>query len=85
MRLIEDDSTSSSLLARVASLSNHPAWAEFVRYYEPRFRRWCRRFDFDATQADELCQTIWIELMRRLPTFRYDPGSVVPRLALVPI
>ena len=67
-----DDPTSSSLLARVRSLSNQPAWAEFVRYYDPRLRRWCRRFALDGDLADELCHRIWIALMRIMPTFRYD-------------
>jgi RNA polymerase sigma factor (sigma-70 family) len=67
-----DDSTSASLLARVKTLSNQSAWAEFVRYYDPRLRRWCRRFALDGDLADELCHRIWIELMRRMPTFRYD-------------
>jgi RNA polymerase sigma-70 factor, ECF subfamily len=68
-----DDPTRASLLARVKTLSNQPAWAEFVRYYEPRLRRWCRRFALDADLGDEVCQRIWIELMRRMPTYRYDP------------
>jgi RNA polymerase sigma-70 factor, ECF subfamily len=73
MLQVNDDKTRSSLLARVASLSNQPAWEEFVQYYDPRLRRWCSRFALDADLADELCQRIWIELMRRMPTYRYDP------------
>jgi RNA polymerase sigma-70 factor (ECF subfamily) len=73
MPIILDDPTSPSMLARVKTLSNQPAWAEFVRYYDPRLRRWCRRFALDGNLADDLCQRIWIELMRRMPTFRYDP------------
>jgi RNA polymerase sigma factor (sigma-70 family) len=75
MLQINADNTSPSLLARVASLSNQPAWAEFVRYYDPRLRRWCRLFSLDSDLSDELCQRIWIELIRKMPSYRYDPGG----------
>jgi RNA polymerase sigma factor (sigma-70 family) len=70
-----DDTTSPALLARVRELSNQAAWAEFVGYYNPRLRRWCRRFALAGDLADELCQRIWIELMRRMPSLRYDPSG----------
>jgi RNA polymerase sigma factor (sigma-70 family) len=75
MRQFDTDTTSASLLARVASLANQPAWAEFIEYYNPRLRRWCGLFSLNGELADELCQRIWIELMRRMPSYRYDPGK----------
>ncbi len=75
MSQFHDYSTRSSLLARVANLSNQTAWVEFVRYYDPLLRQWCRRFALNADLADELCQRMWIELSRRMPSYRYDPAG----------
>jgi RNA polymerase sigma-70 factor, ECF subfamily len=75
MQQTHGDTTSPTLLARVASLSNQPAWAEFVRYYNPLLQRWCHLFSLDSDLADELCQRIWIELVRKMPSYRYDPSG----------
>jgi RNA polymerase sigma-70 factor (ECF subfamily) len=53
---------------------DHLAWMQFYGRYHPLLRLWCRRFRLDDDTSDELCQRIWIELMRRLRTFRYDPS-----------
>jgi RNA polymerase sigma factor (sigma-70 family) len=66
--------TSPNLLDRVRNWGDHPAWAEFFERYDPMLHRWCRRFTLDADTSDELCQRIWVELMARMRTFRYDPS-----------
>jgi RNA polymerase sigma factor (sigma-70 family) len=66
--------TSPTLLDRVRDWHDHPAWVRFHACYNPLLRLWCRRFEFDDDTSDELCQRIWIELMRRMRTFRYDPS-----------
>jgi len=66
--------TNPTLLDRVRDWRDHAAWAEFHEKYDPLLHRWCGRFSFDAETADELCQRIWVELMARLRTFRYDPS-----------
>ena len=66
--------TSPNLLDRVRDWDDHPAWAEFHELYNPMLRRWCGRFSLDADTSDELCQRVWIELMARMRTFRYDPS-----------
>ena len=43
--------------------------------YNPLLTTWCRRMRLDAETADELCQRIWIELARRIASFRYDPSK----------
>ncbi len=69
------DPTRPSLLRSVANLGNQHSWAEFFGCYDPLLRRWCHRFRLDPEMADELCQRMWIELMRRMPSYRYDPGD----------
>jgi RNA polymerase sigma factor (sigma-70 family) len=66
--------TSPNLLDRVRDWGDHPAWAEFFERYDPMLHRWCGRFALDGDTADELCQRVWVELMARMRTFRYDPS-----------
>lgn len=68
------DSTSAALLNRLCDWCDKEAWNEFVDRYDPHIRRHCRRFHFDPETTDELCQRIWIDLARRMRSFRYDPG-----------
>jgi RNA polymerase sigma factor (sigma-70 family) len=65
--------TSPTLLDRVREWQDDPAWATFLARYEPLLRSWCGLFSLDADVSDELCQRIWVELMARMRTFRYDP------------
>jgi RNA polymerase sigma factor (sigma-70 family) len=66
--------TSPTLLDRVRDWEDHPAWMRFFERYQPLLRRWCGRFGLDDDASDELCQRIWVELMARMRTFRYDPS-----------
>ncbi len=66
--------TSATLLDRVRDWRDHPAWMAFFERYNPLLRRWCGRFGLDADTSDDLCQRIWVELMARMRTFRYDPS-----------
>jgi RNA polymerase sigma factor (sigma-70 family) len=66
--------TSPTLLGRVRDWGDDPAWNAFFERYHPMLRLWCRGFALSGDEGDELCQRIWIELMARMRTFRYDPG-----------
>src|SRR5262245_57658933 len=70
----DGDKTSSTLLDRVRDWRDHPAWVEFHERYDSLLHRWCSRLSLDADTSDELCQRIWVELMARMRTFRYDPS-----------
>jgi len=69
------DLTDPHLLKRVAALRNNPAWHEFFKLYEPLVRRWCSSYRLDAASVDELCQRVWVELARRMPSYQYKPGG----------
>ncbi|MGP0069911.1 MAG: RNA polymerase sigma factor [Isosphaeraceae bacterium] len=75
MRLVDEGSTSPTLLGEVSNWENHPAWLAFRRRYDPLLRRWCRAYRLDEDSVDEVCQRIWIELADRMRTFRYDPNG----------
>jgi RNA polymerase sigma factor (sigma-70 family) len=66
--------TNPTLLNRLCDWRDHEAWVDFVTRYDPVIRSCCRRYRLDAENADELCQRVWIDLARRMRTFRYDPG-----------
>jgi RNA polymerase sigma factor (sigma-70 family) len=70
----DTDRTSSTLLNQVRDWQDHPAWNAFFDRYDPLLRFWCRRYGFKDDATDELCQRIWIELMARMRSFRYDPS-----------
>ncbi|MGP0066670.1 MAG: sigma-70 family RNA polymerase sigma factor [Isosphaeraceae bacterium] len=71
---LESGKTSPTLLDQVRDWQDHEAWLRFHAHYHPLLRLWCRRFGLDDDTSDELCQRIWVELMRRMRTFRYDPS-----------
>jgi RNA polymerase sigma factor (sigma-70 family) len=71
---VDGGRTNSALLDQVRDWRNDPAWTAFFDRYNSLMLTWCRRFGVEADASDELCQRIWIELMQRMRTFRYDPS-----------
>jgi RNA polymerase sigma factor (sigma-70 family) len=70
----DSNQTSPTLLGQLRNWGDHPAWNAFYERYNPLLRIWCHGFALDSDDSDELCQRIWIELMTRMRSFRYDPG-----------
>ena len=75
MRRVDDGSTRSTLLRKVADWEDFPAWVRFQDNYDPHMRRWCRRYGLDVEAIDEICQRIWVELAGRMRSFEYDPSG----------
>src|SRR5438876_213264 len=71
---VDGEQTLLTLLNRIRDWRDHPAWIAFFQRHQPMLRGWCRRFDLDSDESDELCQRVWVELMSRLRTFQYDPS-----------
>jgi RNA polymerase sigma-70 factor (ECF subfamily) len=67
--------TNPTLLNRLGDWRDHEAWVDFVTRYDPVIRLTSRRYRLDAETTEELCQRVWIDLARRMRTFRYDPGK----------
>ena len=67
--------TNPSLLNRLGDWRDHEAWVDFVTRYDRVIRLYCRRYRLDSNTTEELCQRVWIDLARRMHTFRYDPGK----------
>ena len=65
-------STSASLLMRLKSANNGPAWSRFVELYTPLIYFWARKCGLPAEDAADLVQDVLTLLLKKLPEFEYD-------------
>jgi RNA polymerase sigma-70 factor, ECF subfamily len=75
MMRVDPGRTDPKLLERVKALHDNPTWKEFFDLYGPFVTNCCLASGLDPASVDELCQRIWVELVRRLPAYQYDPGG----------
>ena len=68
------NTTSLTLIERLAGGTNDGAWGRFVDLYTPLLLGWCRRIGLPDADAADLTQTVFLTLYERLPEFRYDPA-----------
>jgi RNA polymerase sigma-70 factor (ECF subfamily) len=67
--------TSASLLGRVRQdAADQAAWAEFVRRYGRQIYRWCRKWNLQEADAEDVTQTVLVKLAEKMRSFTYDPG-----------
>jgi RNA polymerase sigma-70 factor (ECF subfamily) len=64
--------TRTSLLRRLGDLSDQHSWGEFVGLYEPLLLRYVCRQGLAAGEAEDVVQTIFVNLLRHLPEFTLD-------------
>jgi RNA polymerase sigma factor (sigma-70 family) len=68
-------STRATLLARLRhDPTNEGAWDEFVEHYGRHIYRWCRQWNLQDADAEDVTQEILVKLARKLRTFAYDPA-----------
>ncbi len=67
--------TNPTLLNCLGDWRDHEAWVDFVIRYDPVIRSTSRRYRLDAESTEELCQRVWIDLARRMRSYRYEPGK----------
>jgi RNA polymerase sigma factor (sigma-70 family) len=68
-------STSITLLARLRhSPTDQKAWDEFVKHYGGRLYSWCRHWNLQDADAQDVAQDVLLKLAGRMRTFDYDPG-----------
>jgi RNA polymerase sigma-70 factor (ECF subfamily) len=67
--------TSPSLLERVGQGGgDRTAWDEFVARYGPKIRAWCRHWNLQESDAEDVTQEVLLQLVQKLRSFQYDPG-----------
>jgi RNA polymerase sigma-70 factor (ECF subfamily) len=69
------DSTSATLLRRLARPTDQTAWNQFVRLYTPLLFYWARKAGLAEADAADLVQDVFCVLIRKLPEFEYDAGK----------
>jgi RNA polymerase sigma-70 factor (ECF subfamily) len=52
--------------------TDQAAWGEFVDRYGRKIYAWCRQWNLQDADAQDVTQTVLVRLARRLATFTYD-------------
>src|SRR5262245_46259079 len=65
--------TPASLLERLGQSAGQADWERFVKLYTPLLCHWARRLGLHGTDADDLVQDVFVQLVHHMPEFRYDP------------
>jgi RNA polymerase sigma factor (sigma-70 family) len=66
--------TRRSLLTRLRDCEDQEGWREFFDTYWRLIYKAARQAGLDESRAQEVVQTTFIYLSRRMPRFRYDPA-----------
>ncbi|MBL9168521.1 MAG: sigma-70 family RNA polymerase sigma factor [Verrucomicrobiales bacterium] len=66
--------TRQSLLSRLRDCQDQEGWREFFDTYWRLIYRVARQAGLDDSAAQDVVQTTFIYLSRRMPRFRYDPA-----------
>ncbi|MFO0878938.1 MAG: sigma-70 family RNA polymerase sigma factor [Gemmataceae bacterium] len=69
-----DWQTSTTLLRRVGQFpTDEAAWAAFTRRYGRLVFRWCRQWGLQPADAEDVTQTVFVELAGQMRRFVYNP------------
>lgn len=71
-RYFNNESTRSSVLRAVADTGNETAWRRFFDLYAGFIYSIARSKGLGDTDADDIVQIVFSDLVRTLPTFKYD-------------
>ncbi len=67
--------TSVNLLGRLRqNPTDQTAWAEFVRRYSGKIYAWCRHWNLQHADAEDVTQAVLLRLSQKMSTFAYDPS-----------
>lgn len=67
--------TSASLLGRLRhDPADQQAWREFVLRYGPKIYRWCRQWNLQEADAQDVAQNVLLKLAGKMRGFIYDPS-----------
>jgi RNA polymerase sigma-70 factor (ECF subfamily) len=75
MSVAHDSGTRITLLGRLRrDPGDQKAWAEFVEQYGPRIYSWCRHWNLQEADAQDVTQNVLLRLAQKLRDFSYDPS-----------
>ena len=68
--------TDVTLLARLRhDPTDQAAWGDFVARYGPQILRWCRRWDLQEADAEDVTQDVLLKLHGLMATFSYEASK----------
>ena len=69
-----DSQTSVTLLGRLRQVpADEAAWALFTERYGRKIYAWCRQWNLQEADAEDVTQTVLLKLAATMQTFVYDP------------
>jgi RNA polymerase sigma-70 factor (ECF subfamily) len=76
MQLAHDLATPASLLLRLyrSGSVGEGAWREFVERYARLIYKWCRYWQLQNADAEEVTQQVLVQLVSKMKDFVYDPS-----------
>jgi RNA polymerase sigma factor (sigma-70 family) len=67
--------TSPTLLGRLGRVpADEAAWGEFAERYGRRIYSWCRQWQLQQADAEDVTQHVLLKLAHTMRTFTYDPS-----------
>jgi RNA polymerase sigma-70 factor (ECF subfamily) len=70
-----ESKTSATLLARLQQVpADQDAWVQFTERYGRKIYAWCRRWNLQGADAEDLTQDVLLKLAEKMQTFVYDPA-----------
>jgi RNA polymerase sigma-70 factor (ECF subfamily) len=68
--------TSPTLLGRLGSVpADQGAWGEFAERYGRKIYGWCRHWQLQEADAEDVTQQVLLKLAHKMKTFTYDPSK----------
>jgi RNA polymerase sigma factor (sigma-70 family) len=70
-----DSQTSATLLGRLRQIPpDQAAWAQFADRYGRRIYGWCRQWNLQEADAEDVTQGVLLKLAEKMRAFEYDPS-----------
>jgi RNA polymerase sigma-70 factor (ECF subfamily) len=74
MGAASESRTSATLLARLRQVPpDQAAWAEFAERYGRKIYGWCRQWNLQEADAQDVTQDVLVKLAEKMHHFDYDP------------
>lgn len=72
----QNSETHVTLLGRLRDdPANQEAWSDFVEHYGPKVYAWCRQWNLQEADAQDVTQMVLLKLAEKLKHFAYDPSK----------
>ena len=71
-----ESTTSATLLARLRKVpADQAAWDQFVERYGRKVFGWCRQWNLQEADAEDVTQAVLLKLSEKMQTFDYDSAK----------